>query len=127
MSSHAAGSYRARQRRPNGAPPACAHHGHVQRSNRQVSLAWLSAALLGAFGLLDTRPAQQPAAPAESPPVLVLDAGQSSGFGCRVMKELRFEMLPANADLPLPTTRRTPVCLAAYLPSEAGPSESAAR
>jgi len=89
----------------------------VQRRNTQVSPGWLGAAVFGTLGLLGSGPApEEPAPAAEVPTALVLEAAQPPSFGCRVAKELRFEMLPANADLPLPTPRRTPVCLAVYRP-----------
>jgi hypothetical protein len=45
---------------------------------------------------------------------------QAPGMGCGIVKELHFEMLPADAEPRVPPARHSPVCLAVFSP-EAGP------
>ncbi|HET7812410.1 MAG TPA: hypothetical protein VFL16_17705 [Steroidobacteraceae bacterium] len=85
----------------------------MHRRNRQVSLAWLGAIALAAFGLLGAGRTGEASGRLEDAD---MHAGRSVGVGCTALKELRFEILPANAEPPVPTTRRTPVCLAVYRP-----------
>jgi hypothetical protein len=85
-------------------------------------MAWLGATALAAYGLLGPGHTRElPGAWADRYAIALdtvdLDAGRSAGFGCTAVKELRFEMLPANADPPPVTSRRTPVCLAVYHPT----------
>jgi len=83
-----------------------------------VSLAWLGAALIGTAGLLgadrvqDAQDAASPTAEAEA--FAALDIAQAPGMGCSVVKELHFEMLPADAEPRVPPARHGRVCLAVY-------------
>jgi len=99
------------------APAAWAgHHADVKGRNDRVSLAWLCAVSLGALGLLGTArvPEAGDALPDAVP--LGLDYALAPGLGCSVVKELRFEMLPADAEPRIPPPRHARVCLALYQP-----------
>ena len=80
-----------------------------------MSLAWLGAALLGAVGLLGAGRVQDASSPmADADSSAVLDIAQAPGMGCSVVRELHFEMLPADAEPRVPPARHGRVCLAVY-------------
>jgi len=89
------------------------HHVHVKGRNGKVSKALLPAALACALAAL--------AAEHSAPPRITNEfVATPVAVSCHsVEREIRFEMLPADAEPEMPAGRGLPVCLAVYRPNPA--------